>query len=141
MEPQDEIQDIRIDTLKEIIITRLADLENHLSKEIARTDGKISLMEEKNCRKHQEILETTNKYRGEMYEKMDQMKERMFTKDDYDMFLVSNNGKLRMMDDRITKVEKSTSKIVMYLTAIAGTAVLVWQFGQQLIVEFLKKKL
>ncbi len=141
MQEKDEVQDMRIDALKEFLIEKFNNLECNLSKEITRTDGKLTLMEEKNCRKHQEILETTNKYRGELEIKMDQLKDRMFTKSDYDMFLTSNNGKLRMIDERITKTEKKIDKVWQYLTIAGAIIFAIWQFGQQIILEIFRKKI
>ncbi len=62
MENEDSIQNTKFNDLKDFLNLKF----ETLGKDVARTDGKLTLMEQKNCRKHQEILETTNKYRGEI---------------------------------------------------------------------------
>lgn len=101
----------------------------------------LKWQEDKRCRKNDLILATFNQSSGKLEEKMDEMKEIMFTKEQYDRFLESNNGKLRMIDERITKSEKKIDKVWQYLTIAGAILLAIWQFGQSIILEIFKKKI
>lgn len=137
MEQKDEIQDIKLESLKEFLNLKF----ETVGKDIASLNGKYVEFERKNCDKHTVIQDLLSCYRGEIGTKMDEMKDRMFTKEQYDQFLQSNNGKLRMIDDRITKTEKKIDKVWQYLTIAGAILLAMWQFGQSIILEIFKKKI
>lgn len=143
-EPQEELQDVKINSLKDFLNFKF----ETVGKDIARLDGKYTEFERKNCSKHTIIQDLLSRSMGEMNARMEELKDRMFTKDQYDMFLISNNGKLRMIDDRISKAddrvaksEKRIEKVWQYLTIAGVILVGIWEFGKTLILEFLKRKI
>jgi hypothetical protein len=103
----DNVQNLEIRYIKEGIIE---------IKEFLKT------FESKNCIKHQEILATTNQAIGKMGEKIEEVEKRKLEKDWFNKFLESNNGKLEMIDGRISKNERKIGWAVWVLTAIIGLA-------------------
>ncbi len=137
---ENEKQNITLAIINEKIVHLCEQLDENKEDHTTLKET-LRWQEEKRCKKNDLILETINKHRGELDSKMEQLKDRMFTKNDYDMFIASNNGKLRMIDDRITKTERKIDKVWQYLTIAGAVIFAIWQFGQTLLVEFFKKKI
>ena len=136
-EPKDEVQDVKLDSLKDFLNFKF----ETVGKDIARLDGKYTEFERKNCSKHTVIQDLLSRSMGEMSIKMEDLKEKMFTKDQYDAFILSNDGKLKKIDDRMTKSEKKIDKVWQYLTIAGVVLVTLWELGKTLMLEFLKKKI
>ena len=117
-------------SLKEFLIEKFNTLECNLTKEITRTDGKLTLMEEKNCRKHQEILATVNQFNGKLDERIEKMDTSKLDKEYFDKFMESNNGKLKMIDDRITKNDGKINYVMYVLTTVFAV---ITMFGRDII--------
>lgn len=93
------VQNTQLDALKEFLNLKF----EVVSKDIARLDGKYQEFERKNCDKHTVIQDLLSSYRGEITNKLENLQKEMYTREQFDRFLESNNGKWKMVDDRITK--------------------------------------
>jgi len=66
----DETQSINIAVLN----TELKNISEKIAVGFSRNEGVFKMFEEKNCRKHQEILATTNKAMGKVEKEIEQIK-------------------------------------------------------------------
>ncbi|HCJ67557.1 MAG TPA: hypothetical protein DHV62_09650, partial [Elusimicrobia bacterium] len=102
---EDRLQNEKIQSLREFLIEKFNNLETNLTDKIARTDGKVILMEEKSCRKHQEILATSNKYYGRLEKEIDEFKNASVTRDQLDRLIEVNQTEIAEHRKKIREME------------------------------------
>lgn len=129
-----------------ILNNKLENICEIIEKGFNRSEGIFKQFEEKNCRKHQEILATANQALGRTEERIKQVEEKKLDREWFDNFLESNNRKLKMIDDRISeekkKIEEDRKKLnwaIFVLSTIVGALVLVGNNVLDFLFEFLKK--
>lgn len=109
-----------------------------IGKDIARLDGKYTEFERKNCDKHTIIQAMLSSYQGKMEEKLEQLKEKVITREQYDRHLESQTGRNMMMQkdikensDNIETLEKEQIKVdgkiknILIYFSIIGTAIMI----------------
>lgn len=74
---------------------------NYVIEKLGEIKENLRLFDERNCRKHQEILATVNQLLGKIEEQIKSLSEEKLEKISFDNFQKNNNGKLDTQDASI----------------------------------------
>lgn len=100
---EDKLQDVKIQSLKDFFSEKF----NHMNENISRLDGKFSMFEDKNCRKHDMILS-----------EMRDMEVEIIGKKVFADFLKKYEDTMDSISKRFVKLENKQDKIGWYFSAM-----------------------